>query len=359
MTQAPTPNSSTNPGDRSIFGPVHLTRAIIIITAILCAVLFYYAARWVGWPSEPGFGGSMAQSKALLSFIVAIVLLIVCTLGGTVIAGRRWFLAGLMAATAGLSTWSVRGGTMIPVLFNAQDSGANHAVFLKMIGELVVFFGVIGGLWNLIWKAGNPLEAGSLNATSKGSSRAVRVGNAAKVLSIFSPLGHALQDQARLAASQPPSEEGKSTGAALLAQIAIMLILTVFFVATPLKKQVLTSVFVAGVISTAIAEYFFADRKAGRWYWIAPLVVGVIGYAAGYINPAGLGVGAIQGAFGPLTRVLPLDYASMGCAGVLFGYWWMEPDGSDEPPIADGDAPAKTTNSPAVDDPAKPAADAA
>lgn len=293
MTDTPLPHPTTAEpeGGGSIFGPVHLTRAIIIATGIVFAVIFYHAARWLPWPSEPGFRGSLAQPPvALGGFFVAIILLVVCTFAGTFVAGKRWFLAGLMTATAGLGTWSVRGGTMAAVLFNAQNSGANQTVFLQMLGELIVFFGVIAALWNLIWNADRGTKAIAADVTTSAK------------------------------------DESRSTGAALLAQSAIMLIVMLILTVTPMKKQVLTSVFLAGVISTGISETFFADRRAGRWYWIAPLLVGVIGYIAGYFSPAGLDTGDLQGALAPLTRVLPLDYASMGCAGVLFGYWWMEPE---------------------------------
>ena len=47
------------------------------------------------------------------------------------------------------------------------------------------------------------------------------------------------------------------------------------------------------------------------------------------MNPAGLEDGDLTGMFGGLARVLPLDYASLGTAGVLVGYWWMKPQEDD------------------------------
>ena len=63
-----------------------------------------------------------------------------------------------MCATAGLTVWAVRGGTMSYVLFNANNSGANARVFLQLLGELILLFGVIGTIWNVIWKKFGPLS---------------------------------------------------------------------------------------------------------------------------------------------------------------------------------------------------------
>ncbi len=108
-----------------------------------------------------------------------------------------------------------------------------------------------------------------------------------------------------------------------------MTVFLLIFIATPQKKQVLAGVFVSALLSASIAENFFADRGAGRWYWAGPLIAGALGYILNSFSPAGLETGDPQGYFAPLARVLPLDYASMGCAGTLLGYWWMSP-GEDE-----------------------------
>jgi hypothetical protein len=221
--------------------------------------------------------------------LVALLLLTVCTMLGTVILGRRWFMSGLMAASAGLMMWSIGGGRTTYLLLDADNTGTGAKVFLLLLVELIVFYALIGGLWMMTWSRRPPTEI---------------------------PL---------------PKEktEGRSTGAAIVAQIALMAVIMLVLSATMQKKQVMASVFIAGVAATAIAEHFFADRTAGKWYWLAPLVVGAIGYIANYFSPSGLITGDLTGGFGPLGRALPLDYASVGCAGVLFGYWWMMPDEQD------------------------------
>jgi hypothetical protein len=347
MTDAPLPNSaaSSNPGDASIFGPVHLTRVMILIVAVIFAFVFKYAALWLQWPREFGAGGSLAQPPmALGAFVAVLGLLIVCTMLGTFLLGRRWFLAGLMTATAGLTMWSIRGGTITAVLFNADNSGAGGRVFLQMIGELIVFFGVIGGLWTLVWNVTGKSIADFQITPEASAKQAATVGKI-KRFAMFGVTPLLVPTTADVTNPSPRTEEGRSAGTALLVQIALMVVLMLILAVTPLKKQVLTSVFLAGLISTAVAEYFFADWSTGRWYWLAPLIVGALGYLAAYFNPAGMETGDLQGMFAPLARALPLDYASMGCAGVLFGYWWMEPDADDAANSSDGEnsAPASTS----------------
>lgn len=277
----------------SIFGPRRITQTLVILTVIVFCFAFHFGARLIGWPREPRFEGSLAQGPvAIGGFFAALVLLIACSAIGTLLLGRRWYLAGLMTATAGLSIWSVRGGVMTFVLMRADSSGSGNFVFIEMLLELIVFFGIIAGIWNYIWANHRPRE-------------------------LF---------------EQKDREEGRSAGAALVAQGALMTVFVLILAATAQKKQVLTAVFLAGMFSTAIAEQFFADRNAGRWYWIGPLAAGAFGYIAGFMSPAGLETGDLTGAFGPLAHVLPLDYASLGCAGSLLGYWWMMGEDEEEEP---------------------------
>ncbi|HWE03329.1 MAG TPA: hypothetical protein VG326_13045 [Tepidisphaeraceae bacterium] len=296
MSDAPLSASPVNDADLSIFGPRKMTQALLIVLIIFSCVVFSYGARFVHWPSEPGVQGSLAQPPSSLgAFLVAIVLLAVCATVGTVALHRRWSMAGLMTATAGLAVWSVRGGTMTYVLFRADDSGAGARVFFELLGELIVFFGAIGAIWNLIWKR---------------------------------------HEEPRL--GEDPTEPGRSALLAIVAQAVLMAIFVLILVVTPQKKQVMAGVFLAGLFSTAVAEQFFADRTAGRWYWIGPLAAGAFGYIVNSFSVAGMETGDLNGSFAPLARVLPLDYASLGCAGALLGYWWMTPDeeaGDEDEPV--------------------------
>ena len=113
---------------------------------------------------------------------------------------------------------------MTYVLFYASNNETNHQVFLYLLGELILLGGAIGGIWIALWH--------------------------------WRPESRLNPDEA--------NEGSRSTAAALLAQAALMAILILILVATPQKKQVLAGVFLAGLISTAIAEQVFANRSTAR-----------------------------------------------------------------------------------------------
>jgi hypothetical protein len=287
-----------DPADASIFGPRRVTQAMVILTAVVSCLIFNAVAKAMHVPSEPKFRGVLLQPPGPQAgaLVVGLLLLVACTGLGTLVLRRRWFLAGLMTAVAGLANWSVRGGPAEYVFFRADTFGQGKWVFIQMLGELTILFAVIGGLWNWLWARQQHLLLAMPEEKEKGTERG-------------------------------------SVLTAILAQAAIMAVLLLLLSATSQKKQVLTSVFIAGLVATAIAESWFADVRAARWYWAAPLVVGVLGYAAGYFMPAGIEFGSVdpeRNIFAPLTRVLPLDYASLGCAGVLLGYWAASPEPEDE-----------------------------
>ena len=112
---------------------------------VISCVLFFYGAKVVGWPSERGVRGSLVQPLAPGAFATGLVLLAVCAGIGTLGLSRRFFIAGLMTATAGLTVWASRGGTMVYVLFNANDAGIDNRIFLYMLGELIVFSAALVG----------------------------------------------------------------------------------------------------------------------------------------------------------------------------------------------------------------------
>ncbi len=328
MTDTPLPDpATTQPDQSSIFGPRHVTRLMIAIVAVVSCVIFSYGAQLVHWPGERGFQGSLAQPKMAVSgFVVALGILVAFSVIGTMVLRHRYYMAGLMVATVGLTTWAVRGGTSTYVLFSAENSGVGRRVFLQLLLELVVLFAVVGALWNSLWIAYAAADAqarkGMIRRDNMGD--AVVRGTMTRTMGIFGAvLYHGLS------AFKSEKEEARATIPALIAQCAIMTIFIMIVVATPQKKQVLVGVFLAGVLATALAESFFADGAASRWYWAGPLIVGAIGYLVCYFNPAGMEVGNLSGMFGAFGRILPLDYASMGCAGTLVGHWWMLPDEQD------------------------------
>jgi hypothetical protein len=89
------------------------------------------------------------------------------------------------------------------------------------------------------------------------------------------------------------------------------------------KNQAFASVGFASLCGTLLAYPSFPCRPS-FWFWISPLAVGVLGYALAAAGQDGsLATASPQGFFAGLSRPLPLDYASVGPAGAIIGYWMM------------------------------------
>ena len=84
------------------------------------------------------------------------------------------------------------------------------------------------------------------------------------------------------------------------------------------KKEVIAAVFLGCFVGASLTEYFFGKDDLEAWYWLGPALVGVLGYLLNYLtNAAGAPAvtGHLAGWFAPLSRPLPLDYASAGMVG--------------------------------------------
>ena len=289
MSDQPSTQSAEEP-PATIFTPYRRTQALVVIATALCFLLFWWGGRWLGIPSEPKYQISLLEQPHWGAALLATYIMFLCTMAlGTLIAGRSWFFAGLFSATFGLIALSARGGPLRYVLFYAADHPPGHPImqriFLVLLVEQCLLFLVVGLLWLLFW---NRYE----------------------------------QALARAAKPQEKRRESENSAAlGLAAQFLIMCVIVLLLTPTESKKQVLVSLFVAGFAATSLSEYFFPSRKAGRWYWIAPLAVGAIGYLLAYFNAPQWTIGDPSGAFAALARPLPLDYASAAMAGTILGFW--------------------------------------
>jgi hypothetical protein len=262
---------------------------LLTAMAISCA-LFWLAGRTFGIPEHVGYEDSLAlQSSAMLDMLVTGLTLLVCTALSTAIVGTVRFEAGLFAAAVGLTALSVRGGPMRYVL---QEAAAPR-IFLALALELVVLYGFLGLAWLGLW----------------------RLHRAGRLLGDETHDG--LKDR-----EHPANDRLYALGT----QIGAMLLLMLFFARTDEKKQVLWAVFLSSYLATLLA-YAMSPVRPSAWYWCGPLVVGAFGYVAAYFKWRGMddsvhwraGIG--EGFWAPLARPLPLDYASLGTAGALMGYW--------------------------------------
>src|SRR5437762_649452 len=79
-------------------------RLLIALGSVLCAVAFSYAARSFRIPEFPGLtdAAPIDSTRTPVNLLVIGVVLVVCALAGTLVAGSVRFDAGLLCAVVGL-----------------------------------------------------------------------------------------------------------------------------------------------------------------------------------------------------------------------------------------------------------------
>jgi hypothetical protein len=268
-------------------------KALLTVACAAAVTLFWFAGRSFGIPRHAGFEASLAlQPRPAAVLLLTGFVLWICVAVCTALTARVRLDAGLFSACIGLAALSVRGGPMRYVFQQAIESGTGRGIFLAMGVELVVLFGFLGLAWYGLW-------ALHVRGTLEGDA-----------------LRDGLADQEHTL--------GERVGAAAT-QFAGMFVLMLVLAQADDKKQVLAAVFLSSFLATLLA-YTFMPVRPSVWFWAGPLAVGLLGYAWDYLNwgrggwsvwKAGLGAGALA----PLGRPLPLDYASLGPAGAILGYW--------------------------------------
>jgi hypothetical protein len=259
--------------------------ALAIAVGVSC-LIFGFASRYFELPILPGYDGSIiCQPSPVSAFAVVAVALAVATLAGTVLAGAVRFEAGLFAAAFGLMAFSLRCGTMQSVILEA---GGNEGVFVRLAVELLILGIFLGGMWAVLWRLARALHGRSSIPPDKVS---------------------------------PALNDLTATVAQTVATAVLMFLLC----QSQAKYQALASVGIASWLGSMIA-YKCAPARPSIWYWIGPLLVGLIGYIlAAMGQDTNVNIGSPAGAFAALARPLPVDYAGLGTAGAILGYWTMKP----------------------------------
>lgn len=264
-------------------------RLLLTTAALLACLLFWSAGKWFSIPEHPGYEMSLAlQPAAAGDLLLTGVVLWAATAVGTAVAGTIRFDAGLFAGAVGLAALSARGG---PIRYVTQ-AASGPGVFLALALELLTLGALLGLAWFGLWLLyrGGRLE------------------------------GDASRDGL---ADQPHAPRERVF--ALLVQTVVTAALVLLLARTDEKKQVLAAVGIASFCATLVA-YAASPVRPSVWYWTGPVLTGVIGYTAAYFTwgdtaPLEWKNGAGGGALAALARPLPLDYASLGTAGAIAGYW--------------------------------------
>lgn len=275
-----------------VASPTGLTARFALATAAgVSCLIFAFACRVFQIPSLPGYDGIFFLQPSPIAIIAIVaVLLIVATLVCTVLAGAVHFEAGLFAAAFGLITITLRCGTIQSVLFEANGS---QSIFLRLIIELLL----LGVVLIIAW-----LMLRQIARTVRGPDAVTPIADSGFLNNLT----------------------------ATAAQVVITAVLLMIFCQSDAKNQCLASVAVASTVGTMLA-YKYAATRVSIWYWAGPLIVGIIGYAIALIGQdSTLAIGYPTGMFAPLARPLPLDYASVGVAGAILGFWSIKPPATAE-----------------------------
>lgn len=273
--------------------PYHRNRLLLLTGVAGSALLFWLVGRLFDVPYFAGFNASLIlQPSPVAALLVTGVALLAATAIGTAVAGTLRFDAGLFCAAAGLTVLTLRGG---PMRYALLQDGSARGAFLLMAVEVLVLFGFLGACWWGLWQ---------LHRRGRLQPDSLRDG---------------LADNAAVARV----DQWYATGI----QVAVMTLLMMLLAQTDEKKQVLAAVGISSMIGTS-AAYAFAPVRPSVWFWAGPAVVGAFGYLWTYLNwktgtgtLADVGPTAPDHTFAALARALPLDYASVGTACAILGYW--------------------------------------
>lgn len=270
-------------------------RALLLVGCVVCIAVVLTLSRSLGLPPVPEFSGSLlAGDSPGASLLVTAVAIAICTVLGAIVAAFLRLEAGMLCVTAALGALSVRGGPMHSTLQYANGPG----VYLSLILEIVLLFALLAIAWFVL------------------SALHWRIWSAR-----LAP-GAALEIEDELI-----DTTASAVACAIGAQVAVMILCQSLLLQADAKKQAMASVGVAALLGTMASCHLF-PVVAGYWYALGPAVVGLIGYALAYLSPSGWQAGESNGTLPALARAVPLDYAGIGVAGVIIGYWtarrWKE-----------------------------------
>jgi hypothetical protein len=264
--------------------------------------LSWLFALAIGWatsqgfrvPHFPGFTPSLMQQPSVLWALLAVLFAAAMSyFVAWVLAGR--INADYPLAAAALSLLPIRfaGGS----IYYALEPAPGHAsVYLMLALETLALFAIIAAIWFIT----RPLQR----------------------LAIPTP-APAMLDPDKLSdpLDDPSREEPIDQKLVALLTGTIMTAFCLLFLARgDAPGQAMFAIFVGSIAAAWIAHRFVPARES-VWFWLAPLPVALLGYLTGHFSgDPGLPIGESQHYFAALTRLSPLDYASLGVAGSIWGF---------------------------------------
>jgi hypothetical protein len=265
---------------------------------MILSALAYFATslitQFVGYFTEPGFNSSILMDPRKVVLVILTIIWIALVGGVATFVGR--FIrpdAGLFVAAAAL--WSLRrSGGMARDVYLAHPTGST---FISLAIELVILGLILGFVFFL-----------TRQLVAKGK----------------------IPDDADIDLIRPRSEPLGQRLLATATTALVMMVLLLLTLRSDERMQVTGMVFVSALLAT-MSTVRFIPATPSIYFWAGPIVVGIVGYLASSVRGTGnLPIGDVAGYFGALARAMPLDYASAGVAGSLYGYWvargWIPED---------------------------------
>ncbi|HEX8522492.1 MAG TPA: hypothetical protein VF669_09575 [Tepidisphaeraceae bacterium] len=264
-------------------------RTLLTVGAVISYALFLALSFVFSIPARTGFSASLMQQPwPHVVFLLTVVVFVLALGISALITNVVHYEAGFYCACIGLAAFSIRGGPIRYTLMSANGP----SIFIALLIELLVLFSILYLGW--------------------------------LVLQILSANNLVLQESQR--APLPPRDEDTlpSQGPLSLVSTSMaMIFLMLLLCQTDRKVQVLASVGLSAFLATLAAHSIFPSRPS-FWFWLAPLVTGLLGYICAYFGDGPWTTGdvySIAPGMAALARPLPLDYATAGPVGALLGYW--------------------------------------
>ena len=280
--QAPD-DEEIDPADRPTFSREQRLKLVLI--ALAAYGYGWMITQTIGVFRDVGHGGSLLADPGGLFALVKVAIATVAIGGIATVAGRSIRPdVGVLAAAIALFAIRRTGGVTRDVYLAAPTG----ATLVKLAIETLVLAGVFYVIHRIVRQA--------------------------------------VRDRwiADDAAIDGVHVETEAPGQRLLASVTVGLVILVamsLLCRTDERMQV-TGTLAASAFIAALCTVRFIPAMPSVYFWLAPFGVGVVSYVVTALTGKSmLLIGEPTGSLAALARALPLDYASAGVAGALYGYW--------------------------------------
>jgi hypothetical protein len=270
---------------------------------IICVVAYLATSFLFGnvFPlfQTPGFGGSLVVDGNPIISLTATLVWIVIVFAVAALAGKSVRPdVGLFAVAVALFALRRTGGVTRDTYLAHPTAGT-----LQLLAVELVAIGLMLGLL--------------LYATRELVRRGILLDDAAL-------------DGIR-AKPEPLGQKFIATFATFIVTCVIMLTV----VKTDERMQVTCILAIASMLASICAVRLIPATPSA-FFWLGPIVAGIVGYVVtSWVGTANLAIGEPTGYCAGLARGLPLDFASAGVGGAIYGYWvgrgWIPEDSLEKP----------------------------